>query len=247
MLPSLGGAAAAPGLDGERHRLHYAARTLLGGLADARPLLLVLDDVALGRPRVRGAARAPRAPPAAVIAAGDRLPGRRARSRGERLTLAPLSREAAEPLLRAPPAPAATPLRAERRQPALPRRARLKGRCPLAFVADELGALSPAALALARGAAVAGEPFAPELAAAAAELDEPAWTRSTSCSARSWCARPTCRGGSGSAIRSCARRSTPGRARAGGSARTLAWRRCWRARARPRAAGAPPRAVCAAG
>ena len=43
MLPSI--AAPAPAFDGERHRLHYAARALLNGMADARPLLLVLDDV----------------------------------------------------------------------------------------------------------------------------------------------------------------------------------------------------------
>ena len=43
MLPSI--AAPAPAFDGERHRLHYAARALLNGMADATPLLLVLDDV----------------------------------------------------------------------------------------------------------------------------------------------------------------------------------------------------------
>jgi ATP/maltotriose-dependent transcriptional regulator MalT len=41
-------------------------------------------------------------------------------------------------------------------------------------LSDELAALSPDALALARGGAVAGEPFAPELASAAAALDDTA-------------------------------------------------------------------------
>ena len=103
------------------------------------------------------------------------------------MALGPLSRADAEPLLRrACPRSRRDALYARSGGnplflDALARRARLAAGEISPLVAEELAALSPAALAFARGAAVAGDPFAPELAAAAgSSTSRPRWTRSTS-------------------------------------------------------------------
>ncbi|HEX6022745.1 MAG TPA: AAA family ATPase [Solirubrobacter sp.] len=171
MLPSI--AAPRPSLDGERHRLHYAVRALLAGMADARPLLLVLDDVHWADPAslelIAHLVRRP--PPCTLIVLAYRTALRPRALRGEAITLAPLTREEADELLRG--VPDADALYERSGGIPLYLEALLKGSGPLTFVADELHALSGTARRLAQGAAVAGEPFAPELAAAAAELDDP--------------------------------------------------------------------------
>ena len=90
------------------------------------------------------------------------------------------------------------------------------------------------------GAAVAGDPFEPELAAAAAGVRRGGGARrARRAAARSTSsARPTCRGGSASATRSCAGRSTRPRPAAGGSAPTSACAAALAARGAPAAARA---------
>ena len=73
-------------------------------------------------------------------------------------------------------------------------------RTVLAAVALEVAALRPAARALIDGAAVAGDPFDPELAAAAAGV-APDPARSTAWSRRTWCARTRAAARSRSATR----------------------------------------------
>ena len=87
--------------------------------------------------------------------------------------LEPLTRADADPLLHDAPASRRDALYEQSGGNPLYLEALLKGSDPLSFVGDELDALSPEARTLAQGAAVAAEPFGPELAAAAAELDDP--------------------------------------------------------------------------
>ncbi|HEY8495101.1 MAG TPA: AAA family ATPase, partial [Myxococcota bacterium] len=159
----------------ERHRLHYAARALLAGLADAQPLLLVLDDVHWADPAslelIAHLIRRP--PPSTLLVLAYRTAHRPRVPRAEVLELAPLTRAQADELLHGVPAARRDELYERSGGIPLYLEALLKGSDPLGFVADELEALSPAARRLAQGAAVAGEPFAPELAAAAAGLDDP--------------------------------------------------------------------------
>ena len=110
-----------------------------------------------------------------------------------------------------------------------------------ASLAEELASLPAEELALLRAAAVAGEPFEPDLAAAIAEL--PRGRRGSRRSTRCWrstsCARRRCRAASSSATRSCGGRSTKrtpagwrlGGPRAGG--RSARRSRRGRGRARP--------------
>ena len=96
--------------------------------------------------------------------------------------------------------------------------------------AEELGLLSAGARRLLEGAAVAGDPFDPELAAAIAERpSRRRWTTSMSCCGSTSSGRRTCRGASASATRSCGVRSTRAR-RAVGSSRPTSGHR------KPRAA-----------
>ena len=109
LLPSLAGTAAAPSLDGERHHLHYAARAVLAGLADARPLLLVLDDVHWAdAASLELIAHLVRRPPHHTLLALAYRPAQAPRALArmgarERVALSPLSRDDAEPLLAAAP------------------------------------------------------------------------------------------------------------------------------------------------
>lgn len=187
-----------PAIADERYRVHRAARTLLGLLAAERPLVLVLDDLhwaddaslellaALLR-RPSGAAvllalglRPGQAPPrlAAALAAQDVA----------RLTLAPLGEEEAAELLGAldPPARSAIRRRAggnpfylEQLARAAPAAAASDDGAGVAGVpaavaaalAHELAELPAPARALLDAAAVAGDPFEPDLAAAVAGMD----------------------------------------------------------------------------
>jgi DNA-binding NarL/FixJ family response regulator len=173
MLPSIG--APTPSFDGERHQLLYAARALLAGMAHARPLLLVLDDVHWADPAsLELIAHLVRRPPASTLLVLAYRTAHRPRIlRGERITLEPLTRADADALLHAVPTSTRDELYERSGGIPLYLEAILKGSDPSTFVEDELDALSGDARALAQGAAVAAEPFAPELAAAAAQLDDP--------------------------------------------------------------------------
>ena len=92
-----------------------------------------------------------------------------------------------------------------------------------ASLAEELALLSKRARLILEGAAVAGDPFDPELAAAAAGARRrPRSKPSTSCCAWISSDRPTFPGAFGSGIRSSATRCTSRCPAAGGSARTSA-------------------------
>jgi DNA-binding CsgD family transcriptional regulator len=172
------------GLPDERYRLHREVAARLERMADRRPLLLVVDDAHWADPAsvelLAHLARRPvRAPLLVVVAFRPaQAPGRLSRALAgcERLALGPLSRGDAEELLRAVPSSrrddvyalsGGNPffLDALSRSSGVPESV-------IEALAEELAALSPVALALAGGGAVASEPFAPELAAAAAALDE---------------------------------------------------------------------------
>jgi DNA-binding NarL/FixJ family response regulator len=197
LLPALGSieAKAAPG---DRHRTHRALRDLLERLAAVRPLVLWMDDVHWADPASLDALaalmiRPPTAPALLGLAVREgQLPDRLGlalarRQREDRvlaLRLAPLSRtEAAELVGEA--ASAIYPLTGG--NPFyLEQVARVRGGerlAPLAAdesvppavaaaLAAELSALAPGARRLLDGAAVAGDPFEPALAAAVAELEE---------------------------------------------------------------------------
>jgi DNA-binding NarL/FixJ family response regulator len=157
----------------DRHVFHRMVRA---SLARFEPLLLVLDDIHWADPASRElTAHLVRRPLAVTLLVLAYRPQRA--FGGEQLVLGPLSRTDAEALLSSLPASrrdaafdrsGGNPLFLE----ALARRGdSLPGEISL-VVADELAALSADALSFARGAAVASEPFTPELAAAGGELDE---------------------------------------------------------------------------
>lgn len=187
-----------PVIPWERFRLHHAVRTQLERLADERPLALLLDDVQwadeatvelllhlLRRPPRRRFlllfALRPGSVLSRLVDAGRRADG------WDELRPAPLSRRTARALL--PPQ-----LDAELRERILHEadgnplflrelaRAGEAGGDPdepvpgtvAAAIAQQLDRLSPAAHAFADGAAVAGDPFELDVAAAAAAIDEPA-------------------------------------------------------------------------
>lgn len=175
-----------PGLGGERFRLHQAVRMLLDRLSAARDVLLVLDDAhwadSASVELIAHLARRPPALPIVLALRPGQTPGALARAlRGcERLSLGPLTRAQAVPLLAGVPS-AVRDAVYERSggNPFFIDALARGGAGPVPgevmdALADELAALSPEALAFARGAAVASEPFAPELAAAAAELPDAA-------------------------------------------------------------------------
>jgi DNA-binding NarL/FixJ family response regulator len=199
VLPALAGAAtgAGPHLGDERHRLHYAVRALLNGLADARPLLVALDDVhwadAASLELVGHLVRRPSLAPLLLVLAFRSAQAPAALTRmldlaardgaAARVALGPLSRQDADALLagRVPASRRGELYELSGGNPlfldAFARTASRPGAASVpeavrVALGDELDALTPAALTLARGAAVVGEPFAPELAATAAELAE---------------------------------------------------------------------------
>ncbi len=179
----------------ERYRAHRAMRGLLDVLAADRPLVVALDDLhwsdeasldlvaALLR-------RGPDAPVLLALAfrpgqAPQRLEAALAAPGVERIALAPLSERAATELLADAGADAraifrragGNPFYLEQLARVAPREddgdADGAGGIPAAVaasLAEELAALTPAERALLSGAAVAGEPFEPDLAAAIGEL-----------------------------------------------------------------------------
>ena len=197
VLPAVAGGATVEG--GDRHRTHRALRDLLERLASTSPLVLWMDDVHWADPAsVDAIAALVRRPPAApvlfaVAAREGQLPdrlelalaGAGREGRVIALTLAPLSEaEAAELVGNAAGAiysqtggnpfyleqlarvTAAPPLAAGTAGDSVPP-------AVAAALAAELSELAPDARLLLDAAAVAGDPFEPELAAAVAELPEP--------------------------------------------------------------------------
>ena len=233
------------GLQIERYRTHRAVRSLLEALAQRKPLVLLLDDLHWADPgsiELLGALL--RRPPAApvLIAAAVRprqLPERLAAA----LTRAPamtridvggLGMDEARELVGATEAETfyeqcgGNPfyLRELARFPDAPSVG--------AALGEELSLLDARARRVVEGAAVSGDPFEPELAAAAADVPEPEVVdRLDELCAATSSAPPTCRAGSGSATRSCGRRSTRPRLEGGGSAPTSAPPRRWRRAGRP--------------
>ena len=202
VLPALADVAgqAAPG---DRHRTHRALRGLLERLAAARPVVLWMDDVHWADPASLEAlaalvSRPPAAPVLFAVAAREgRLPQRLALAladaqRDDRvlaLRLPPLSESEAAELIGSAasaiyPQTGGNPFYLEQlaRVGAAARGAAdgVEESVPPAVssaLAAELSDLAPDARRALEGAAVTGDPFEPALAAAAAELDEPAALR----------------------------------------------------------------------
>jgi DNA-binding CsgD family transcriptional regulator len=196
-LPPLAAVAPAEAAAADRHRVHRALRDLLARLAAPRPVVLCLDDLhwadaasldalaalvrrAPGAPVLLAlAARLGQMPEALAIALGVAL----GEDRVTRLELAQLSPQEAEELIGGAaeafyPQAGGNPFyleqlaRAGRRAPD-PGTHGEDGAVPpavAAALAGELAALTPAARRLLEGAAVAGDPFEPGLAAEVAGL-----------------------------------------------------------------------------
>ena len=183
VLPAL-----APHTDGapaERFRMHRAVRDLLETLGHGKPLVLVLDDLHWadsGSIDLLGSLL--RRPPDAVLVAfavrPRQVPERLAAALERtdraglltRLEVGNLNAEEARELLGGElgggvyEASGGNPFY-------LQQLARFPGRGAAAALADELALLPAGARRLLEGAAVAGDPFEPELAAAATGVDEP--------------------------------------------------------------------------
>ena len=186
--------AAEPASGAERFRYHRALRALLERLARERPLVLVLDDVHWADDAslelILHLVRRPPRSAHLLVFAGRRvgpalrlLDALRPAPGGEHITLAPLGDAAAAELLRGVDGDA---LRARLMREAdgnplyLEELAAVAGQGEalpsslIAAVQQEVAALPPASRVLLEGAAVAGEPFDPELAACAAGLEQDA-------------------------------------------------------------------------
>ena len=188
---------AVPATGADRHRTHRALRDTLARRAAARSLVLALDDVHWADPASADALAAlVRRPPdgAVLVALGARtgalpqglaaaLDGAIAEARALVLDLAPLSE--AEAAVLVGDGAAAVYARAGGNPFYLEQLARAGAAGPAVAVADdaipapvaaalaaELAALGEDARRLLQGAAVAGDPFAAELAAAVADLPE---------------------------------------------------------------------------
>jgi predicted ATPase len=197
VLPALGKVATEE-TSGDRHRTHRALRDLLERLAAVRPLVLWMDDVHWADPPSFDALAAlvSRPPAARVLLAlasregqvPDRLAvalaGAQREDRVLVLKLGPLSETEAtqlvgqvagaiypqtggnpfylEQLARVSPAPEAAGAAADESVPP----------AVAAALGAELSALEPGARRVLDAAAVVGDPFEPELAAAVAEMDE---------------------------------------------------------------------------
>jgi predicted ATPase len=197
VLPALAGTAA-EAAPGDRHRTHRAVRDLLERLAAVRRLVLWMDDVHWADAASLDAlaalvSRPPSAPVLFAVAAREgRLPDRLALALGDAhrddralaLRLGPLSEtEAAELVGEAAsaiyPQTGGNPFYLEQLARVSGARVFARGAVEesvppavAAALAAELSALAPDARRVLEGAAVAGDPFEPALAAAVAELDE---------------------------------------------------------------------------
>jgi DNA-binding CsgD family transcriptional regulator len=176
----------------ERHRIARAIRLLLARLAERQPVTLLLDDVQWADPASADVLRllAHRPPEGTLVAIAARTHGTQTlesafetavrHGLAHVLELAPLAPAVAEKLLPGGMGPAARArvLRDSGGNPfylqALAQVTETSGapRTVMAALAAEIGALAPRTRQLAQGAAVAGDPFEPSLAAAAAGLPE---------------------------------------------------------------------------
>jgi ATP/maltotriose-dependent transcriptional regulator MalT len=200
ILPSLRAPDADGAIADERYRAHRAVGSLLSLLAEERPLVLVLDDLhwSDGASIELIAALVRRGPPAPVLLALGFRPGQAAERLSAalagpavaRLTLGELTEEEAGELLGEADAAAVAALyergggnpfyleqlgRSRDGGGAAEAPAVAEGGVPAAVaatIAEELESLSGPTRAFLDGAAVAGEPFEPSLAAAIAELSE---------------------------------------------------------------------------
>jgi DNA-binding CsgD family transcriptional regulator len=176
----------------ERYRAHRAMRGLLDVLAGQRPLVLAFDDLHWSDPASIDlvAALLRRGPDAAVLVAlafrpgqaPERLAAALAAPGVQRIALGQLSERDAAELLGDADASAiyrragGNPFYLEQLARLAPRDDGADGggdgipAAVAASLAEELAALSPGERALLQGAAVAGEPFEPDLAAAVGEL-----------------------------------------------------------------------------
>ncbi|WP_053227591.1 helix-turn-helix transcriptional regulator [Solirubrobacter soli] len=180
----------AGGLADERHRAHQAVRELLVILASRQPLVLMLDDLHWADPgslELLGTLlrRPPQAPVLLALAVRPRqvpeklLPSLERANRGGTLTrieLTALSRADAK-ALHGDAADSVyeesggNPFYLQQLARSLGRTGQVP-RDVTAALSEELALLGEDAHKLIRGAAVAGDPFVPELAAAAADLGE---------------------------------------------------------------------------
>jgi DNA-binding NarL/FixJ family response regulator len=183
----------------DRHRTHRAFRDLFERLATPRPLVLCLDDVHWADPgSVDALAALVRRPPNARVLVGlavreAQLPTPLARAlaaamvegRAVRVVLSPLTKAEAEELVGTDvqtifPLSGGNPFYLQQlaRVPVLP--AAIDGRSAAgqvpavvaASLVNELAELSPPPRLMINAAAVLGDPFEPDLAAAVAELEE---------------------------------------------------------------------------
>jgi DNA-binding CsgD family transcriptional regulator len=203
-LPAVGRpAGVAPAAGVERHRVARAVRGLIGRLAVARSVTLLLDDVQWADPASADviALLVHRPPEGAALLAlsarSGRAPGLEAalatavrREGAEMLELGPLSRAAADVLMPSIGPTARARLyresggnpfylealvRAGSAAPGSAPSASAAGvpRAVMAALAGEIAALEPQARVTVQGAAVAGDPFDPAVAAAAGGVSEP--------------------------------------------------------------------------
>ncbi len=173
---------AEPLLAVERFRAHRAVIDLLGRLAAGRELVLTLDDLHAADPAsielLQALLRRP--PPGRVVVAiaTRRLPAGLAGEAFIRIDLGPLDPDEALALIGSalPAARRDAVLRESGGNPFyLEQLVRAGGELPGSVaeaIAEELRVLAPDARRLLEGAAVAGDPFEPSLAAAAAGLDD---------------------------------------------------------------------------
>ena len=197
LFPSLGDRSAPVGatVQQERYRAHRAVRSLIGLLSSERPCVVALDDVhwadqaslellaylvrrgAVGRVSILIAFRPAQAPELlrSSLALAER------EGAAERIDLAPLGRDDAEALL-APELGEALRDELYRRSGGNPfyleqlaRGAGRSGSVPRGVaesIADEIRQLADPVRVVLRGAAVAGDPFSPDLCAAAAGVEQ---------------------------------------------------------------------------
>ena len=202
-LPAVAQTGVAPAAAVERHRVARAVRGLLAHSAAAAPVILLLDDVHWADPASADVISLllHRPPEGAVLLAlaarTGRAPALQARLEAaarhrtaEVVEVHPLSRRAADALMPRVPPPARARLYAESggnpfyleelvRSGAdasggsVPAGAPGVPRAVMAALADEIAALGAEARLTAQAGAVAGDPFDPAIAAAAAGVDEP--------------------------------------------------------------------------